>query len=154
VRVNWEAIGAIGDVVGAIAVVATLLYLARDIRQNSRSLAISALRDTTSNWNQWGNMIATSADLAEVVARGNRALDELSEAQALRYGAFVQSFFDNVESFRSLVIDHQVERDLKVLEAILARRIVIPGFQAWWIANTEDYSPGFVRWVEEVRARC
>src|SRR5215470_9601515 len=99
---NWQAIGAIGEVVGAIAVVATLLYLARDIRQNSRSLAISALRDTTSNWNQWGNMIAASGDLAEIVARGNRALDELSEAEALRYGAFVQSFFDNVETFRSL----------------------------------------------------
>jgi len=58
---NWQAIGAIGEIVGAVAVVATLLYLARDIRQNSRSLAISALRDTTANWNQWGQMVATSA---------------------------------------------------------------------------------------------
>jgi hypothetical protein len=33
---NWEAIGAIGEVGGAIAVVATLLYLAAQIRQNKR----------------------------------------------------------------------------------------------------------------------
>jgi hypothetical protein len=150
---NWQAIGAIGEVVGAIAVVATLLYLARDIRQNSRSLAISALRDTTANWNQWGHMIATSADLADIVVRGNRSLASLSECEALRYGAFVQSFFDNVETFRSLVIDHKVDRDLSVLEAILARRIVLPGYDAWWRENTADYSPGFIRWVEQVRAR-
>jgi hypothetical protein len=151
--VNWQAIGAIGEVVGAIAVVATLLYLARDIRQNSRSLAISALRDTTANWNQWGQMVATSGDLADIVVRGNRALGDLSESEALRYGAFVQSFFDNVEAFRSLVIDHHVDRDLSVLEAILARRLVLPGYQAWWRENTDDYSPGFIRWVEQVRTR-
>ncbi len=150
---NWQAISAIGEVVGAIAVVATLLYLARDIRQNSRSLAISALRDTTANWNQWGQMVATSADLADIVVRGNRSLSDLSETEALRYGAFVQSFFDNVETFRSLVIDHQVDRDLAVLESILAKRIALPGYQAWWSDNTDDYSPGFIRWVEDVRSR-
>ena len=150
---NWQAIGAIGEIVGAVAVVATLLYLARDIRQNSRSLAISALRDTTANWNQWGQMVATSADLADIVVRGNRSIGELSETEALRYGAFVQSFFDNVETFRSLIVDHQVERDLSGLEAILARRIALPGYQGWWSENTADYSPAFIRWVEQVRAQ-
>ena len=36
---NWEAIGAVGEVVGAIAVVSTLIYLAVQIRHNNRSLA-------------------------------------------------------------------------------------------------------------------
>ena len=35
---NWEAVGAIGEVSGAGAVVVTLFYLARQIRQNSDSL--------------------------------------------------------------------------------------------------------------------
>ena len=39
---NWEAIGAIGEIVGAIAVVATLGYLATQIRQNTRSVRASA----------------------------------------------------------------------------------------------------------------
>ena len=39
---NWEAVGAVGEIVGAIAVVITLIYLARQMRQNS-----SALRSTT-----------------------------------------------------------------------------------------------------------
>jgi hypothetical protein len=33
---NWNAISAVGEVVSAVAVVATLLYLAREIHQNSR----------------------------------------------------------------------------------------------------------------------
>jgi hypothetical protein len=39
--VNWEAVGAIGEVFGAIGVIVTLAYLAMQIRQNSRLVANS-----------------------------------------------------------------------------------------------------------------
>ncbi len=32
---NWEAIGAVGEIVGALAVVLSLIYLAIQVRQNS-----------------------------------------------------------------------------------------------------------------------
>ena len=43
---NWEAIGAIGEVLGAIGVIVTLAYLAVQIRQNTRDIRcyIRALR--------------------------------------------------------------------------------------------------------------
>ena len=148
---NWEAIGAIGQLLGAVAVVATLLYIAREVRQNSRSLSISALRDTTAQWNHWSEMIATSTDLAEIVSKGNKSYDNLSESESLRYGAYVQSFFDNVDSYRSLAIDYGMEKDLTLLASIVSRRIQIPGFKAWWEANTADYTDNFVSWIEVVR---
>jgi hypothetical protein len=39
---NWEAIGAIGEVVGAAGVIASLIYLAAQIRQNTRSVEAAA----------------------------------------------------------------------------------------------------------------
>ena len=41
---NWDAMGAIGEVVGALAVVVTLIYLAMQIRHNT------AAQETTSIW--------------------------------------------------------------------------------------------------------
>jgi hypothetical protein len=35
---NWEALGAIGEIVGTVAVVVTLGYLAVQIRQNTRTM--------------------------------------------------------------------------------------------------------------------
>jgi hypothetical protein len=148
---NWEAIGALGQVLGSIAVVATLLYIAREVRQNGRSLSISALRDTTAQWNHWSEMIATSTDLAEIVSKGNKSYDDLSESESLRYGAYVQSFFDNVDSYRSLAVDYGMDKDLNLLASIVSRRIRIPGFKAWWAANTGDYADNFVSWIETVR---
>ncbi len=148
---NWDAIGAIGEISGAIAVVATLLYLSKQIRQNSRSVEISALRDTTAQWNHWSDMLATSADLADIIAKGNHSYGNLSESESLRYGAFVQSFFDNVESYRDLVTKYQVDKDLAVLESIVARRIAASGFSVWWSKNTKDYGDDFVSWIENIR---
>ena len=36
--IDWNAVGAIAEVVGAVAVMATLVYLARQIRHGSRSV--------------------------------------------------------------------------------------------------------------------
>jgi len=41
---NWQAVGAIGEAIGAIAVVATLLYLARQVRHARREQQIAAIR--------------------------------------------------------------------------------------------------------------
>jgi len=149
---NWDAISAIGEIVGAVAVIATLLYLAKEIRQNSASVAISALRDTTAQWNQWSEMIATSPDLADIVVKGNHSHQSLSDSESLRYGAYVQSFFDNVESYLDLVNKHQVDKDLQVLESIVRRRIYNSGFSDWWSNNTTDYSNDFVEWIEGIQS--
>jgi hypothetical protein len=42
--VNWEAISAIGQIVGAFAVVISLIYLAREIRSNARSARVASER--------------------------------------------------------------------------------------------------------------
>ena len=41
---NWDAIGAIGEVVGAFAVVATLFYLTSQIRQNTNAMKAESRR--------------------------------------------------------------------------------------------------------------
>ena len=51
---NWEALGAIGEIVGAVAVVLSLIFLATQIRQNTRSsrtasyqAAVTSISDLT-----------------------------------------------------------------------------------------------------------
>ncbi len=50
---NWEAIGAVGEVLGAFAVVLTLVYLAVQIRQNTSSTRASTYSDTTDGWHNY-----------------------------------------------------------------------------------------------------
>jgi hypothetical protein len=47
---DWNAIGAIGELAGAVGVVVSLLYLATQIRQNTRSNRIAAKQTTTNQF--------------------------------------------------------------------------------------------------------
>jgi hypothetical protein len=47
--VNWEAISAIGQIVGAIAVVISLIYVAREIRRNARTERVASM-DSLNRW--------------------------------------------------------------------------------------------------------
>ncbi|MCH7599311.1 MAG: hypothetical protein IH973_06110 [Myxococcales bacterium] len=110
---------------------------------------MTALRDSTAQWNHWSEMIATSSDLADIVVKGNLSYTSLSPSETLRYGAYVQSFFDNMESSRSLVVDHRVDHDLDVIVTIVSRRLEISGFAAWWQENSSDYDSSFVAWIDD-----
>ena len=50
--INWDAVGAIGEVVGAFGVIATLIYLAMQIRQNTQVTRAATAQQMTNNWVQ------------------------------------------------------------------------------------------------------
>ena len=148
---DWGAIAAVGEILGAVAVVVTLLYLSKQIKQNSKAVEVTALRDTTDQWNHWSELVASSPGLAEIVARDNHSYSKLSEADALRYGAYIQMFFDNAESYLTLVQVHDAEKHVEVIEEIVRRRVCIKGFSEWWEEYTADYDAEFVAWIEKLR---
>ncbi len=47
---NWEAISAIGEIVGALAVVITLVYLAIQIREQNRESRAAAIDSLSQQW--------------------------------------------------------------------------------------------------------
>ena len=60
---NWEAIGAVGEVAGAIGVIATLTYLAVQIRLNTKAIRGATLDSITEHQQfelRWSSDIGTS----------------------------------------------------------------------------------------------
>ena len=65
---NWEAIGAVGEVFGAIAVVATLLYLGRQIGQTNRIARSTVVQELQEKYESLYALIASDPDMAELVS--------------------------------------------------------------------------------------
>jgi hypothetical protein len=55
--VNWEAIAAIGELAGAVGVIATLIYVGLQVRQNTSAIKAASIQDisasTTAYLNTW-----------------------------------------------------------------------------------------------------
>ena len=55
---DWDAIGAVGEVLGALAVLITLFYLARQIRQNTEEIRSSNYHGVTDSFNELNLTVA------------------------------------------------------------------------------------------------
>jgi hypothetical protein len=143
--------GAIAEALGALGVICTLIYLAVQIRQNSRATLIAGHHGIASQWHACSQLMIGTPELASIVLRGNRSMSELTPEETLRFGAYMQTFFDITESYHRFIGQLGLKDEEEVLEKVVARRIVTPGMAQWWDANAADYSPDFVTWVEGVR---
>ena len=82
---NWDAIGAIGEIVGAIAVVGSLVYLATQIRAQNRESRISSVHEISSAIRNAMSLLGSDGDTAEIVVKGINDFDDMSDAERLRY---------------------------------------------------------------------
>lgn len=88
---NWDAIGAIAELLGAVAVFLTLIYLALQIRQNTRAVRSSAVDASIKSVMDVRVMLAQGSELADIFLRGNSDPDSLNPTEGLRYRLLLQN---------------------------------------------------------------
>ena len=66
---NWEAIGAVGEISGALAVVASLLYLAIQTKANAKAMRINAVWDAETAFAQVNYDHAHDPALVDILSR-------------------------------------------------------------------------------------
>ncbi|MEN8158844.1 MAG: hypothetical protein ABFS41_02095 [Myxococcota bacterium] len=87
-----QDLGSVGEFVGAVGVVVSLVYLAMQIRQNTAHLRQNTLAAQTAAYHQaveqsWNAMLTSARDpqLADLVVRGCRDQAELSDEERARF---------------------------------------------------------------------
>jgi len=89
---DWEAIGAIGEIAGAAAVLVTLIYLSIQIRQNTKALGHASERGATDDAFRWVFAVIQDPELADLYRSGLLAQD-LSPEDELRFRLLMQMLF-------------------------------------------------------------
>jgi hypothetical protein len=113
---NWEAIGAIAELAGAIGVVASLAYLAVQIRQNTRSSHTSTYRSLKQEIQQFRAMLVQNPDIARIYREGLKNFRALNEDDQWRFGALMQYLFSSFEDYfrlRGASIMHDLRGDIR-----------------------------------------
>lgn len=81
---NWEAIGAAGEILGAIAVLITLLYLARQIGQLNQQNHLDSFQHMQDQLNTYLRQISGSKETAALVVKGRQSFSGLDGVERLR----------------------------------------------------------------------
>jgi hypothetical protein len=159
-----QDLGALGEFVGAIAVVVTLAYLAVQIRQNTRSMdanrkavVAQSARDIDLYIANWHLQVARDPELKRIMLEsqsrdGNYYL-EADEGQRYEFHCVAHSMlmpFQTQYFHRSLEVAHDEQHDY-YLRLANAMTTTSPGWQSWWEKQREQITltPGFMSAVDD-----
>ena len=76
---NWEAIGSVGDAIGGVGVVLTLLYLAHQTRQNTRAVRAASFQQVADSLSDVSMTVVQDPSLVSLLMRVNSDAASLSE---------------------------------------------------------------------------
>jgi hypothetical protein len=82
---NWDAIGAVAEAIGAAGVIASLLYLAVQVRGSTRASAVEAKLHSTGLLHNFIDSLIETPELNDLYLRGLADLDSLSEVEYYRF---------------------------------------------------------------------
>ena len=143
---NWEAISAIGQLVGAAAVVISLIYLARKIRSNAHASRLASM-DTH---NRWLAELVVHPDLSELYYRGIRDFGSLEGADLVRFSSLMDQLFDIYEEIYYQRLEGHLEpRQWRHVEAAMRDFNAYPGVHTWWRSRSHWFDEEFAKHVNQ-----
>ena len=146
---NWQAIGAVGEVLGALGVIATLGYLAVQIRQNTRSLRDSAFQEIVNSVGELTMRLGTNQQSSAILRRGLLSPDDLSEDEWFQFSMLTHSMINNFQNYYWMHELGLIDDSLWASTANnLRAQMKLPGYQAWWKRNPIALTPAFTEYVE------
>ena len=153
--------GAIGEIVGGIAVVASLVYLAAQIRQNTQQIAhgvetnrLAAFERNIQAGNRIREVIFLNPELAALFARGLESFDKLQDLDALRFSMLMRNMFSEMQG--AYVRQMSVSDDPEAFEGnarILNSLLAYTGVREWLDQGDPDWRPEFEAFVHERLAK-
>ncbi len=149
---NWEAISAIGQVVGAIAVVISLVYLTHEVRNSARATRLSSMRSLSDAINLYFKTVAEDSDLAELWFRGIHDFESIKGA-LMRFSSLMDYLFRIYEDMYYQHLEgHLDARVWEGFEAIMRDFNAYPGIQAWWRSRSHWFSQQFRQFIADRQA--
>jgi len=148
--VNWEAIGAVGEIVGAIAVVVTLGYLAMQIRQTNRATKISSELAVFTNFLGLTSDLVNDNETIAIIRKGFVDWDRLTpdeQATIHNYWATLLGHLGMAYTlFREGTLGHETYMGF---ENNAVSALLEPGLATWWRFASANFNPPLVKRLEQ-----
>ena len=137
---NWEAIGAIGEIVGAAAVVITLGFLIYQLRQNTITIRQQSARESTSALQRLSIAMLDPASAGSVAKAYTEVDPDLTWAEMVQIEHFMLAYLlvfqqDYFDWKRGLQPSPLWESRVPIIEAVFVSHLT----RKWWDTTGRAY---------------
>lgn len=148
---DLDTLAKLGEFVGGFFVVVSLIYLAHQVRQNTKSLRTENYARVLERMSTLQSRLSADADLNHIVVVGAQNPDALSRSERIRFSWALYELFGAGE----FMYHQAAAKALPPLvwnrwDATLAWWLSHPGMRAWWRAKPTPFSSDFEAFASEV----
>ena len=137
---NWEAIGAIGELFGGVVVVLTIIYLSQQVRQSNKFAKAEAERDIQSQWTAITDVVLRDSETREVLRKGVDSFDTLSGSERTAYSVYLSHVINHLEMVLKMERDGLVSDDVAgTYKNVVAQIVGTPGGREYWKVGKNLY---------------
>lgn len=150
---NWDAIGATAELLAALGVIGSLLYVGWQIRQNTRATRATSAREAVYRYADWNKEVASNSDFSNLYnAAFQDPLPNFTETEWNRMSAYCKSIFHIYEAQYinakfDVGIGDQIEPQLRSARMLIT---TFPVFAKFWedLRHSGFWTEGFEEAVE------
>ena len=148
---NWDAIGAIAELLASVTVIITLIYLATQVRQANTNLRVATARDIANTQNIFLRSISSDEKLFSLYRRGTKNRESLSPDEKGRFDSMLMEAFNDGDvhfhQYRAGALDEEqwqaIERTFRVI-------FDSPGGYATWQKWKKISTSSFQEYIDEI----
>src|SRR6266480_877919 len=150
---SWEMLSATGQLAAVLIGIPTLIYLAIQIKNQSKESQRAAASVLIAHWTDFRKSITDNAELAAIHLRGLESFDALDPVEKLRFGSALGRIFVLSEGLYLFYLDGALGSELwKTFEQTTADLVAYPGAQAWWATRKHWHTVKFRALVDRMIA--
>ena len=149
--------GALGEIIGALAVVLSLVYLAIQIRQNNRQLAhsakaheISTLEQNIEAANRARELMILNPEVADLFLRGLNGMEGLDRNERFRFDLLMRNTMNSLQgAYQKHLAMGGDPKDFEKVGSLIDSIIGNPGARRWIASVEADWRPQFREYVDQ-----
>ncbi len=145
-----QDLGSLGEFVGALGVVISLIYLARQMIQNTTSVRAASFNSMTENSIRLLEDVFPNSEFAEFLYRAQSDPSGLTPAESIQWDSYMTAVFRH---FGNLVYQYRVgSLDQQMWEAYqrsLKQHLRTPAWRTWYEGNSHVFSTSLTEQVDQ-----
>ncbi len=156
IKLKLNEWASIGEIITSLAVVASLVYVAFEIKQNTDSLQQSSYQSVLDRLSSHDMMVAADKDLHRIVSSAENPDIELSEEDWSRFEHFA---FPKMGEWEYMFLASEANAISQIqwtaFEPYFTQLYCQPGYQKFWKNNRFAFAAAFQTYVDSItQSRC
>lgn len=147
---NWDMITAIVAIIGTAAIVASLLYVGRQMRKATRQRGLESYHSVLREADDFCKLIAQEQTNADIWWRASKGLAKLTDTERVRYFAMLFIMFRSWEKAFHYESQGELEDwSADVVTKPMVDFVMTNGVQEYWALRKRWYAENFQTWVDQ-----